>query len=364
MTLEAASSRHEGEDTASTLAQYLVHRLEEATEVEVDALPAPTQGLSNETVMCEASWRDPAGHHRRKLVLRLSPSGNQLFMDPHFAQQFALLSILGRETLVAVPEVLWFEEDDAVFGRPFFVMECIEGHVPTVIPNYNASGWLFDATPDQRQRAWSSAMRQLAAVHRVPVELLGFLAAPSDDPSSDGLTQDVLAARASLEWSTGGRPHEFLLALHDWLQDNLPDNRSTGLCWGDARIGNMVFGDDFEVAAVLDWEQASLGGSRIDLGWWLLFDELHSAEAGFARLDGLGSRRETIDLWEELTGTVAGDLDWYDVFTSYRLLQIACRARLLLNGPMRGSTSGEKWLVARAAERTSLPAPPGNLVSA
>ena len=41
------------------------------------------------------------------------------------------------------------------------------------------------------------------------------------------------------------------------------------LCWGDARIGNMLFHDDRSVASVLDWEMATIGPAEMDLAWYL-----------------------------------------------------------------------------------------------
>ena len=39
----------------------------------------------------------------------------------------------------------------------------------------------------------------------------------------------------------------------------------------------MMFADDFTVAGVMDWEQLSLGGALLDIGWWLFFDRLPQA---------------------------------------------------------------------------------------
>ncbi|XGU18600.1 phosphotransferase [Rhodococcus sp. 3Y1] len=46
------------------------------------------------------------------------------------------------------------------------------------------------------------------------------------------------------------------------------DSGSAVLCWGDSRIGNVIY-RDFEPAAVLDWEMATLGPRELDLGWMI-----------------------------------------------------------------------------------------------
>ena len=69
-----------------------------------------------------------------------------------------------------------------------------------------------------------------------------------------------------------------------------------------------------------------------DLAWWLVLDEHFSAGVGLARLEGLGSRQETIDLWEELTGKRAGDLRWYEVFAKFQIALLTYRGWVLENG--------------------------------
>jgi aminoglycoside phosphotransferase (APT) family kinase protein len=62
-----------------------------------------------------------------------------------------------------------------------------------------------------------------------------------------------------------------------------------------------------------------------DLGWWLYFDGIHSRSMGLPRLDGLGNRQDTVDLWRDLTGRQATDLEWYEVFAGYKLTVIIAR---------------------------------------
>ena len=56
----------------------------------------------------------------------------------------------------------------------------------------------------------------------------------------------------------------------DWLEANLPDTtgKDTVLCWGDSRIGNVMY-KDFEPVGVLDWEMAALGPREMDISWMM-----------------------------------------------------------------------------------------------
>ncbi len=70
----------------------------------------------------------------------------------------------------------------------------------------------------------------------------------------------------------------------------------------------------------MDWEQPSLGGALHDLAWWLeLSDMMHSTGSGRSHLEGMGTRSETIALWQRLTGISAADIEWYEDFTRIKL---------------------------------------------
>jgi len=316
------------EATRSALAAWLSDKIR--TPVDVIGLDYPVgAGTSNETILFTARLANGTAHD---LVLRVEPRPEfQLFLDPGLRTQFDLLDALSRHTAVRVPAVHWFEEDPAVLGQPFFIMEQLHGRVPVSHPGYNVTGWLFDALPAQRSRAWESAVRQLAAIHSVPRDAVALLDRPALGPT--GLEQDLAYWDRMLSWAIAGHTPDHLDAVRDWLFATVPDRRHEGLAWGDARIGNMMFGDDFEVVGVMDWEQASLAGGMTDVGWWLFFDVFHSDALGVARLDGLGTREETIDLWRDHTGLEVHDLHWYEVLAGFKLSILAIRAtEVLSNG--------------------------------
>jgi aminoglycoside phosphotransferase (APT) family kinase protein len=102
----------------------------------------------------------------------------------------------------------------------------------------------------------------------------------------------------------------------------------------------MMFDEDFEVVAVMDWEQPSLGGALQDLSWWLrLSDMMHSTGSGRPHLEGMGTHAETVALWREITGVSTDDLDWYEDFTSVKLAMLSIRM-----GHLRGApTPTEAW---------------------
>jgi aminoglycoside phosphotransferase (APT) family kinase protein len=157
-----------------------------------------------------------------------------------------------------------------------------------------------------------------------------FLDKPELGPT--GLEQQLEYWRQSVDWCTGNQTPDEVWNVYEWLAANLPPDRENGFAWGDARIGNMMFGNDFRLAGVMDWEAANLSGPRQDLAWWVFFDDFNSEARGVRMLDGLGSRDETIALWEDRVGERAGDIHWYEVFTGFQICLFTFRTTLVLGG--------------------------------
>ena len=91
-----------------------------------------------------------------------------------------------------------------------------------------------------------------------------------------------------LQWASSGQPRAELSAAAEWLRDNIYEPEHLMLCWGDSRLSNILYGPQFEVSAVVDWEIAYIGDHEADLAW-LLFDRLgpvrvpgHAAAGGNA----------------------------------------------------------------------------------
>ncbi len=313
--------------TAEILEEWLRRRLD-LVHASVSGLALPDRaGISNETILFTAELDDGANTTTEELVLRISPSpSNQLCFDTLFESQARLLQILHDEQHLRVPKVRWYEADPTWFDQPFFVMDRARGRVPISEPIYNAEGWLYDATPAQRRTAWDSAVAELVRIHQVPFELVRFL--PGGSGVDPGFSRALDHFRTEYAWACDGGEHPVIDRLWEWLETNLPPAPPAGLSWGDARIGNMMFDDDFQLVVVMDWELVSAGSPIMDLGWWLFFDDVHSEQ--HPRLDGLGSRQETIERWEQGTGLSAGGVEWFEILAAVRLSTLVIRSLNLL----------------------------------
>ncbi len=328
----APNIRNLGE-LAGTLALWLTGQMPHASAIRIDNLDYPRgAGMSHETILFDAHWQEQGSERSQGMVVRIKPQSFTVFPDNLFEEQYALMKLLHAGNHVRVAKVLWLEPDATILGNPFFVMEKMRGRVPVSYPPYAKSGWLAEATPVQRRKLWDGAVRQLAVLQLVPVSQARFLEGPAH--ARDGLAQEWDKYVRFVAWVQEAGPMPVLQAALDRLKSLWPANQPEGIVWGDARIGNMMFDDQFEVVGVMDWEQPSLGGALQDLAWFLTLSKLMhgpSAQQG-TWLEGMGSREETIALWEQVCGKSAADIEWYEDFTQ---LKMACTGVRI--GQMRGT---------------------------
>jgi aminoglycoside phosphotransferase (APT) family kinase protein len=312
------------------LSHWMTARLVGASGLELGNFDYPKgAGQSHETILFDARWSQDGVDHAQGFVVRIKPSSFTVFPDNLFEEQYRLMKVLHDGDYVRVARPIWFEEDASVLGAPFFVMEKVKGRVPVSVPPYAKSGWLADATPAQRRHLWEGAVRQLALLQRVPLDKVQFLAGP--EHARDGLAQEWDKYTRFVDWVRDDPRSAILEEGRQRLLSLWPKNQPEGVVWGDARIGNMMFDDAFDVVAVMDWEQPSLGGALQDLGWFVtLCETMHGRSSSFgAYLEGMGSREETIALWEEVSGKSATDIEWYEDFTQLKMSCTGVRLDML-----------------------------------
>ena len=170
------------------------------------------------------------------------------------AKEYALLGALfAARGAVAVPEPLFLDARGELLPSPFFVMTFVEG-TTTVAP---------DALPDALQQMAEA----LARLHALDPDLLALPDLPRDE--------DPITGALSYLPDPSPLPNADLLrtALADLAARTATPPPARSLLHGDFWPGNILWRDG-TIAAVLDWEDASLGdpnsdlaGCRIELLW-------------------------------------------------------------------------------------------------
>jgi aminoglycoside phosphotransferase (APT) family kinase protein len=289
-----------------------------------------SNGMSSETLVFDATWTEDAERKTGEYVARVAPSPDEfpVFMGYALQDQYDAMRIVGERTGVPVPEVGLFEPTGEVLGTPFFLMDRIDGVVPPDVPPYNwgtapdiEGNWLSDASPEDQRRLQDNTIRAIAELHAIPdaVDTFGFLdrtAYAGETP----LARNLAWVRTWYEWAVPdlGRSAIAERALA-WLEANEPaTSTDTVLCWGDSRVGNVMF-KDFAPVGVLDWEMAAIGPREMDLSWivfaHMVFESITEV-FGFPGMPDFMREEDVKATYAAATGKEVGDLTWYHLYNA------------------------------------------------
>ena len=286
-------------------------------------------GMSNVTLLFDIEWQQGGVKQSEACVARLQPEIQRpVFPAYDLSLQYEVMDSVGRHSNVPVPELRGLETDKSLLGVQFYIMKHTEGRIPSDMPPYNMDGWMVhEADQQQRVKMWHAAVDTMADFHRLDYRTLGF--EKLHENGKTPLQQQLDYWTGYLDWAMEGAGHSIGQAALDWLYANQPQDEPTVLCWGDSRMGNIIFSNSMDkVAAVLDWEMAVLGNPIQDVAWFNYLDATFSEGLGMPRLEGLPSYEDTVARWEQASGFPARDYDYYLVFAGMRYGLILSRIML------------------------------------
>ncbi|HYM56005.1 MAG TPA: phosphotransferase family protein [Solirubrobacteraceae bacterium] len=277
-------------------------------EGEIEASPIG-EGHSNVTYLIERGGSE--------MVLRRPPRP-PLPPSAHDVVREARLLRALRETPARVPEVLAVCEDPAMIGAPFYVMERIEGEpiVSSVPPALD--------TPAERRRIGEQLIEALVEIHAVDWRAVGL----EGFGKPTGYLERQLRRFGGLWELNKTREIPAVESLGGWLAEHLPESGPATIVHGDYRLGNTIFALEApaSLAAVLDWEMATIGDPLADLGYLcMMWTDADDPEVGLrehlgsvTRAEGFPTRAELIARYEDLSGRAMGDIRWYTTLALWK----------------------------------------------
>jgi aminoglycoside phosphotransferase (APT) family kinase protein len=202
-------------------------------------------------------------------VLRRPPLGHVLQTAHDMGREYRMITAL-RDTAVPVPIPIALCEDPEVLGAPFYVMTFVAG------TSYRLATELTALGPERTRDISESLIDTLVALHRIDPEAVGL--------AGFGRPEGYLARQVH-RWNTQLRASqtcELPLAdeLHSKLVAATPASSSAGIVHGDYRQDNVLVDETDRIAAVVDWEMATLGDPLSDLALMLVYTRLCQAGVG------------------------------------------------------------------------------------
>ncbi|HEV3265329.1 MAG TPA: phosphotransferase family protein [Acidimicrobiales bacterium] len=287
----------------------------------VEHIERPASGWSSDillTTVGPALDVDGDGKTFAELVVRVAPApAVASFPADDFDLQAAVMRAL-KTSGFPVPTVLAVENDSGWLGTPFLVMTRAPGRTVGDAPALDP--WLAELPSATQRRIHEDYLDALADIHRFEWRSAG-LEALSRGAVPD-LVEELDRWSRYVDWASGGDPAPELVAHLQWCIDTAPVmTRAPSLCWGDARLGNVLLLDDGSIGALLDWELASIGPPEMDLGWYLALDRLTTKVIG-QRVPGFLERGDAISHYQHHLGRSVEHLDWHEIFALVRSVAI------------------------------------------
>jgi len=255
----------------------------------------------------------------RSFVLRRPPPVSIAGGSRTMRREARLLHAL-RDTAVPHPRFIAACDGEDVLGAAFYLMDPVDGFNASVaLPRLHASD---PAIRREMGFAMVDGALALGAVDPFVVGLEGF-------GKLDGFLERQaprwLGQYESYTQFAGWSPDSLTgtQALADWLDGNRPADFVPGIIHGDYHLANVMFRPDGpKLAAIVDWELASLGDPLLDLGWLLAtwYDPLDGdVETTVTPWDGFPDEAEMIARYRKGTMRDTTNLRWYKVLACYKL---------------------------------------------
>lgn len=250
----------------------------------------------------------------KSYVMRRKPPGKLLPSAHAVDREYRVIAAL-YPTGFPVPRPYALCTDDGVIGTMFYIMDNVEGRI------------LWDMTlpgidPAERRKIYESEITTLAQLHSTDYKAVGL--------EDFGKTGSYFARQIS-RWTKQYQLSETrkipeVDKLIDWLPKSIPAGETVSVVHGDYKLDNMVIrADKPQVAAVLDWELATLGDPLGDFTYLAMnwapgrsaLSTLNLKEHGIPTLE------EVVALYCEKTGRAGlPNLDWYFAYNQFRLAGI------------------------------------------
>jgi aminoglycoside phosphotransferase (APT) family kinase protein len=258
-------------------------------------------GHSNLTYLVE---RD-----RARVVLRRPPPPPLPPSAHDMVRESGIVDALHRAG-ARVPQVLAVCRDESVIGVPFYVMTLVDGApIDTQLP-----AEIADAT--ECARLGADIVDALVEVHAIDIRAAGL------DPFGrpDGYLARQVRRFLGLWDVNRTRDLPLVAEVGALLAETAPESGPATVVHGDYRVGNLLAARDApgRVAAILDWELATIGDPLADVGYlvatWSQADDPEDALRGLSaatRAPGFPTRDELIARYEERSGRSMSDLPWY-----------------------------------------------------
>lgn len=277
-----------------------------------------------------------------KYVLRRKPPGKLLKSAHAVDREYKVLTSL-QNTEVPTPKTIHLCEDESVIGTIFYIMEFCDG-------NIFWDPFASEIDKGRRSLVFDQLNQGISLLHIQDIKTL--------ELEDFGKTGNYIERQVS-RWTKQyfDSETEKIYSMHkliEWLPKRIPKQKYVSIVHGDYRLDNVVFDNNDNNIAILDWELSTIGDPLADFGYHCLLWHIGKIDNDVAK--GLGIPNEDEYLKKYLSRTkMQLDSDWefYIIFSLFKVAGI-CQGIL---GRVRDGTAASEFALQmgkRAIEYANL----------
>lgn len=272
-------------------------------------------------------------------VLRRPPFGTRVKTAHDMEREHGLLARL-HPVFSRAPRPVHLCTDESILGAKFYLMERRQG---VIIRRRPPPG--VELGPELARGLAAAAADALAELHAIDIDATGLAAIGHPDGyvrrQVEGWARRYEAARTD---DIAAVPR-----VATWLLEHLPRSGPPTLLHNDFKVDNLVLdpGDLTRIAAILDWEMATVGDPLMDLGtalcYWVQADdppELRAFAFGPTDVPGSYTRAEFAEHYARRAGR---DLDAINFYYAFGLFKTAVVVQQIYVRYVRGHTSDPRF---------------------
>jgi aminoglycoside phosphotransferase (APT) family kinase protein len=251
-----------------------------------------------------------------RLALRRPPRKVPKGRNETMLREYRVLEAL-RDTDVPHTRVFAACDDPDVLGAAFYVMEFVDGW-----SCMSTDGWPapFDTDLEARKGLAYELVDGIARLSLVDWKARGLEGFGKPDGFHERQVDRWLAHLAACKF----RELPGIDTAAAWLREHKPSAYRPGIIHGDYQFANVMFrhGAPARLAAIVDWEMATIGDPLLDLAWvimgWPNPDEDRTS-SGYVDYTGMPTREELLDRYARLSGLPTDEMDYYVILGRFKL---------------------------------------------
>lgn len=293
------------------LSKYLQEHVPDFTHIEaVKQFPG---GFSNLTYLLHTNLGE--------WVLRRPPKGAKIKSAHDMAREFKVLEklqpIYGR-----IPAPIHLCEDEEQLGYTFYTMERVNG---IILRNKPPKG--LDLSAERMQAISEATVDNLALLHQIDIHATSV----GDIGKPEGYIARQVAGWIKRYRNAQTDEIQSMDEVAKWMEANQPADGAPGLIHNDYKYDNLVLDhkEPARILAVLDWEMATVGDTRMDLGttlaYWTEPSEakiMQLAAGNLTWLPGNLNRAQVVERYQQTTGQDLGPILFYYVYGAFKIAVI------------------------------------------